>query len=157
RAGTRDLRQRRQVADAGAGRPARGRAKEARQDVRVPPLRRRWPRLLLLRPPGLSRRAGDGRLGQGLRLLRKAPRGLAMCTNIATKTRVSGSAKTAAGWIPVSEALVGFDHATHAWLDHALRIDFVGSGDRAAVELDLDSARALRERLTEVIAAAEAS
>jgi hypothetical protein len=80
-----------------------------------------------------------------------------MCTNIATTTRIAGSAKTASGWITVNEATVGFDHATHAWLDHALRIDFIGVGDRAAVELDLASARALRERLDEVITAAEGS
>ena len=80
-----------------------------------------------------------------------------MCTNIATTARIAGSAKTAAGWIKVDEASIGFDHATHAWLDHALRIDFIGDSDRAAVELDLASARALRERLDDVITAAEAS
>ncbi len=79
-----------------------------------------------------------------------------MCTNIATKTSVTGAAKTPSGWISVSEATVGFDHATHAWLEHALRIDFVGA-DSAAVELDLASARALRDRLAEVIAEAEAA
>ena len=80
-----------------------------------------------------------------------------MCTNIATTARIAGSAKTATGWIKVNEATIVFDHATHAWLDHALRIDFIGASDRAAVELDLASARALRERLDEVITAAEAS
>ncbi len=83
-----------------------------------------------------------------------------MCTNIATKTRVAGSAKTASGWIPVDEVSVGFDHATHAWVEHALRIDFTSAApdaDRAAVELDLASGRALLLRLQEVIAAAEAS
>ena len=80
-----------------------------------------------------------------------------MCTNIATTTPVRGSAKTAAGWVSVREAVIGFDHATHAWVDHALRIDFTGGDDGAAVELDLASARALHERLGEVIAAAEAS
>jgi len=80
-----------------------------------------------------------------------------MCTNIATTTRITGSAKTATGWTAVSEATLGFDHATHLWTEHALRIDFVGADDRAAVELDLASARALRDRLDEVIAAAGAS
>ena len=79
-----------------------------------------------------------------------------MCTNIATKTRVTGAAKTPSGWISVTEATVGFDHATHAWMEHALRIDFVGS-DSAAVELDLASARSLRDRLDQVITEAEAA
>ena len=82
-----------------------------------------------------------------------------MCTNIATKTAVTGSAKTARGWISVSEATMSFDHATHLWTEHALRIDFVGTSDadRVAVELDLESAKALLERLEEVIGAAERS
>ena len=79
-----------------------------------------------------------------------------MCTNIATTTRITGSAKTAAGWSAVNEATLGYDHATHLWTEHAVRIDFVGDAARAAVELDLASARALRERLDEVIAQAEA-
>ena len=79
-----------------------------------------------------------------------------MCTNIATTTHVSGSAKTASGWAAVSEATVGYDHATHLWTEHAVRIDFVGE-DRAAVELDLASARALRDTISEVIAQAEAA
>jgi hypothetical protein len=84
-----------------------------------------------------------------------------VCTNIATKTPVTGSAKTASGWIRVNEATMSFDHATHAWLDHALRIDFLDtsdeSADRVVVELDLESGRALLSRLAEVIAAAEKS
>ncbi len=81
-----------------------------------------------------------------------------MCTNIATKTRIAGSAKTAAGWVAVDEALVGFDHATHAWVEHAVRIDFTNAnGESAAVELDLPSGKALLASLREVIAAADAS
>jgi hypothetical protein len=83
-----------------------------------------------------------------------------MCTNIATKTRIVGSAKTASGWVSVDEASLGFDHATHAWLEHAVRLDFTSSApgsDRVAVELDLESGRALLRRLEEVIAAADAS
>ena len=82
-----------------------------------------------------------------------------MCTNIATKTAVTGSAQTARGWISVNEATMSFDHATHHWTEHALRMDFVGTSDadRVGVELDLASARALLLRLEEVIAAAERS
>ena len=80
-----------------------------------------------------------------------------MCTNIAAATRVTGSAKTASGWVSVNEAIIGFDHATHLWTEHALRIDFTDGSVSTAVELDLVSARALRERLDEVITQAEAS
>ena len=81
-----------------------------------------------------------------------------MCTNIATKTRIAGSAKTASGWVAVDEAIVTFDHATHAWVEHAVRLDFAGaSGASAAVEIDLDSAKALLSRLSEVISAAASS
>jgi len=84
-----------------------------------------------------------------------------MCTNIATKTPVNGSAKTASGWMRVNEATMSFDHATHVWLDHALRIDFLDANneyaDRVAVELDLESARALLERLDEIVDAADRS
>lgn len=81
-----------------------------------------------------------------------------MCTNIATKTRIAGSAKTAGGWVAVDEALVGFDHATHAWLEHAVRLDFTNAnGESAAVEMDLASGKALLARLQDVIAAAERS
>ena len=82
-----------------------------------------------------------------------------MCTNIATKTPVTGSAKTARGWSRVNEATMSFDHATHLWTEHALRMDFVGTidADRVAVELDLESAKALLGQLGEIIDAAERS
>jgi hypothetical protein len=84
-----------------------------------------------------------------------------VCTNIATRTPVTGSAKTASGWTKVNEATMSFDHANHTWTEHALRIDFVDANDekadRVAVELDLDSGRALLRRLAEVIEAAEKS
>ena len=62
----RSVRQRGPRADPGAGRPARGRAEEVRQELRVPPLRRRRARLLLLRPAGLPHRAGARRLAEGV-------------------------------------------------------------------------------------------
>ena len=82
-----------------------------------------------------------------------------MCTNIATRTTVNGSATTGDGWSPVNEATIGFDHATHLWKEHAVRLDFVSAvdGERVAVELDLASGKALFERLREVIDAAERS
>ena len=84
-----------------------------------------------------------------------------MCTMISRKTGITGSGKGAAGWFPVSQANVGFDHATHAQLDHALLLDFVnpdlGAAARIAVELDLASGRALVAQLQAAIAAAEES
>ena len=58
------LRQRRRQPGPGPGQPHRGDAQGRGQDVRVPPLRRRRPRLLRRRPPGLPPRAGDRRAGR---------------------------------------------------------------------------------------------
>ena len=58
-AAARPVRQRRPASDARAGQHPRGRAEEARQELRVPPLRRRRARLLLLpraHVPAASRR-----------------------------------------------------------------------------------------------------
>jgi len=84
-----------------------------------------------------------------------------MCTMIAHTTRVEGSGKGAAGWFPLSQATVGYDHATHAPLEHALLLDFVnpalGLDARVAVELSLVSGRALLAQLQAAISAAEQS
>jgi hypothetical protein len=82
-----------------------------------------------------------------------------MCTNIAAKTRVSGSAKMGDRWAKIDDATIGFDHATHAWVDHALRLDFYSkdAAESVAIEIDLESGKALLRELAEVIAAAEAS
>ena len=84
-----------------------------------------------------------------------------MCTNICHSTRIAGSGKGATGWFALSQANVGFDHATHAPLEHALLLDFVnpelGPGARVAVEMNIASGKALIERLQAVIAEAERS
>ena len=84
-----------------------------------------------------------------------------MCTNIAMSAALTGAGKGASGWFPISQANVGFDHATHSQLDHALLVDFVnpqlGAGARVAVEMDLASGRALIAQLQAAIAEAEAS
>ena len=84
-----------------------------------------------------------------------------MCTMIAVSTAVRGSGKGAAGWFRLTKANVGFDHATHGDDEHALLLDFVnpelGPSARVAVELDIESGKALIEQIQAAIDAAEAS
>ena len=84
-----------------------------------------------------------------------------MCTNISMQTTVNGSGKGTAGWFAITQANVGFDHATHAQFEHALLVDFVNPGlgpaARVAVEMDLASGRALIEQLQAAIDEAERS
>jgi hypothetical protein len=82
-----------------------------------------------------------------------------MCTTIAMSAEVNGSGKGATGWFRISKANVGYDHATHSQLDHALLLDFVnpdlGVAARVAVEMDIPSGKALIAQLQAAIAEAE--
>jgi len=82
-----------------------------------------------------------------------------MCTMIAQQIKIEGSGKGAAGWFTLGEADVSYDHPFEAPFEHALNIDFVnealGPGARVAVELSLDSARALVDAIQAVLAQAE--
>lgn len=84
-----------------------------------------------------------------------------MCTMIAMSASVTGAGKGADGWFPVTQATVGYDHATHSPTEHALLLDFtnydLGVEARVALELDLSSGRALIAQLQAAIEAAEAS
>jgi Family of unknown function (DUF6295) len=84
-----------------------------------------------------------------------------MCTMIATTTAVRGMGKGSNGWFPVTRATVGYDHTTHSADEHAVLIDFtnydLGLDARVALELDLDSGRALLTQLQSAIEQAEAS
>lgn len=84
-----------------------------------------------------------------------------MCTMISVTTPLSGSAKGPAGWFDLTQANVGYDHATHGRFDHALLLDFVnpnlGVGARVAVELDIASGKALIAQIQAAIEAAEQS
>ncbi|HEY0582112.1 MAG TPA: DUF6295 family protein [Chloroflexota bacterium] len=84
-----------------------------------------------------------------------------MCTMISMQTAVSGSGKGSAGWFPLSQANVGYDHATHVQSEHALLLDFVnpelGAGARVAIEMDIASGKALVEKLQAAIDEAERS
>lgn len=83
-----------------------------------------------------------------------------MCTMIVQQALIEGSGKGNQGWFAVKQAHVSYDHPFHAPLEHALNIDFVneaqGPGARIAVELTVDSARALVETIMAVLAQAEA-
>lgn len=82
-----------------------------------------------------------------------------MCTMISFKAPVTGGGKGARGWFPVTQANVGFDHATYMQREHALLLDFVNPdldpGARVAVELDVASGKALIAQLQAAIQAAE--
>jgi hypothetical protein len=70
-----------------------------------------------------------------------------VCSYVVEKTAVTGSAKAAGRWMPITDAVVAVDHPSHATLDHALIVDFVARGgpisDRVALELSVASAREL--------------
>ena len=84
-----------------------------------------------------------------------------MCTMIAGTTPVRGMGKGSNGWFPVNRATVGYDHTTHSADEHAVLIDFtnydLGLDARVALELDLDSGRALLTQLQSAIEQAETS
>ncbi|MGI9148979.1 MAG: DUF6295 family protein [Chloroflexota bacterium] len=80
---------------------------------------------------------------------------------ISLQTAVTGSGKGVTGWFPISQANVGYDHATHTQAEHALLLDFVnpdlGASARVAVELDIPSGKALIAQLQAAITQAEHS
>ena len=82
-----------------------------------------------------------------------------MCTSVVEIVRASGAGKSDGYWFAVTNAVVSYDHPHHALLDEAITIDFVnanlGPGARAAVEITIDSAKALAAALARAIAAAE--
>ena len=81
-----------------------------------------------------------------------------MCTYLTEKVDLAGSGKGTAGWFPLTEATVYFDHPQHAPADHTLNIDFRNPGQgpsaRVAVELTAESARALAAAIQAALAAA---
>jgi hypothetical protein len=74
-----------------------------------------------------------------------------MCTYLTERISITGSGKGPAGWIRVSDASVYFDHPVHAPAEHTLNIDFLdpgaGPSARVAVELTVESARALAKAI----------
>ena len=82
-----------------------------------------------------------------------------MCTYVTEHLALSAcGGKSPLGWIDITEATVYYDHPVHAPLDHAVNVDFrnpaAGPAARVAVELSLDSARALIATLQTTVALA---
>jgi hypothetical protein len=82
-----------------------------------------------------------------------------MCTSIVEIAAAEGMAKREDQWFPLTHAVVAYDHARHALLADVITLDFINGalppGARAAVELTLESAKALSAALEKAIAAAE--
>ena len=82
-----------------------------------------------------------------------------MCTSIVEIAPADGMAKGGDQWFPLTHAVVAYDHARHAPLGDVITLDFFNHdlppGARAAVELSLESAKALHAALSRAIAAAE--
>ena len=82
-----------------------------------------------------------------------------MCTSIVEIAPAEGMAKSGDEWFPVTESVVAYDHARHALAGDVITLDFINTdlppGARAAVELTLESAKALHEALAKAIAEAE--
>ena len=83
-----------------------------------------------------------------------------MCTSIVEIVEADGKAKGVDGWFALSHAVVSYDHPNHALLEDSIIVDFVNRdrapGMRAAAELSLEAAKALRGALDRAILASEA-
>lgn len=81
-----------------------------------------------------------------------------MCTNIVEQTPLRGAGRGEGGWFKMNTALVSYDHPIRLKDEHSLNIDFLSDvvGERVAVELDANSARALVSAITEALRKAEA-
>ena len=82
-----------------------------------------------------------------------------MCTSIVEIVDAEGKGKDGNAWFKLNQAVVCYDHPHHALLDEAITIDFMNSSDgpgtRAAVELTLESAKALQGALARAIEQAD--
>ena len=82
-----------------------------------------------------------------------------MCTSIVEIARAEGAGKGGDEWFELTHSVVSYDHPHHALFEEAITIDFVnsalGPGARVAVEISLQSAKALSAALSRAIAAAD--
>jgi hypothetical protein len=82
-----------------------------------------------------------------------------MCTSIVEIVAVDGAARNGDSWFKPTHAVVTYDHPHVAMLSDGINIDFMRDDSdpstRAAVELTLESAKALCGALSRAIEAAE--
>jgi hypothetical protein len=82
-----------------------------------------------------------------------------MCTSIVEIAPAEGMAKADGKWFEVTHSVVAYDHARHALLGDVITLDFINTdlppGARAAVELSLETAKALHAALAKAIAEAD--
>ena len=82
-----------------------------------------------------------------------------MCTSIVEIAPAEGMAKADGEWFEVTHSVVAYDHARHALLGDVITLDFINTelppGARAAVELSLETAKALHAALAKAIEEAE--
>ena len=82
-----------------------------------------------------------------------------MCTSIVEIVEAQGEGKGESGWFDLTHAVVSYDHPHHALFEEAIVIDFVntnlGPSARVAVEISLDSAKALAAALARAIQGAD--
>jgi hypothetical protein len=82
-----------------------------------------------------------------------------VCTSIVEIVEAEGQGKGEGGWFDLTHSVVSYDHPHHALYEEAIVIDFVnanqGPGARVAVEISLDSAKALAAALARAIAGAD--
>lgn len=83
-----------------------------------------------------------------------------MCTSIAEKAPLQGSAKGPGGWFDLNNVYLAYDHPFHLHAEHALSLSFVreqeGTSTRVAVELPREAARELAERILATLDRADA-
>ncbi len=83
-----------------------------------------------------------------------------MCSNIVEVGTIAGFGRGPQGWFDLKQAIVSFDHPSHANVEHAINVDFVNEAEglsaRVAVELTAESARELIRVLEAALARGEA-
>ena len=77
-----------------------------------------------------------------------------MCSYSTTRTALSGSAKRESGWVGVTDASIYCACPFHSLLDETINIDLFlknRPGERVALELSVESARAFALAILETI------
>jgi len=82
-----------------------------------------------------------------------------MCTMISSRHPLNGQAEGTAGWFPIGQVYLAYDHPERVQLEHALLLDFAnedhGPGARVAVERSRDAARDLARQILETVEEAD--